>query len=114
MSKENEQPRGVPTGQSHKVYPVLQLSTNEEDVFRLVVVDGETTGNLLDVIFHNGQNDFVPTKNRCSISVGDVIFLDGDMYIIRPIGFRQINMDELQVLRKLSRRDRLFHPLVRP
>jgi hypothetical protein len=49
-----------------------------------------TTDQKLDHIFYYGQNDFQPLGNHCSVSVGDVIRLEGKRYRVDAVGFTEI------------------------
>jgi len=47
----------------------------------------EHEGAVLDLIYTYGQNDFQPHPTLPSVSVGDVIRLNGKKYRVRNIGF---------------------------
>jgi hypothetical protein len=47
----------------------------------------------LDLVFHYGQNDSIPLR-QYSVSVGDVIEMDNDLYMVEPIGFKKITEEE--------------------
>jgi hypothetical protein len=49
-----------------------------------------TTDQKLDHIFFYGQNDFQPVPNHCSVSVGDIIRLEGKRYRVDAVGFTEI------------------------
>ena len=49
-----------------------------------------TTEQKLDHIFYYGQNDFQPVANHCSVSVGDIIRLEGKRYCVDAVGFTEI------------------------
>jgi hypothetical protein len=112
-----------------KVYPVLLLSSEQEEVFRLVEVEDSALERVkeesdlegvkgveakLSVIFQCGQNGFQRVERRGSVSMGDVIFLDGEMHIVQRVGFMKITIGEVRELQRLPRRDRQFHQLVDP
>ncbi len=48
--------------------------------------------SLLGMTFQYGQNDFQPQQIP-SVSVGDVIRLNGKRYAVLPVGFKQIADD---------------------
>ena len=48
-----------------------------------------TTDQKLDHIFYYGQNDFQPVMNQRSVSVGDIIRLEGKRYRIDAVGFTE-------------------------
>ena len=49
-----------------------------------------TTEQKLDHIFYYGQSDFQPVANHCSVSVGDIIRLEGKRYRVDAVGFTEI------------------------
>jgi len=49
-----------------------------------------TTEQKLDHIFYYGQNDFQPVMNHRSVSVGDIIRLEGKRYRVDTVGFTEI------------------------
>jgi hypothetical protein len=48
----------------------------------------------LGLIFQYGQNDVQPIKGCCSVSMGDVIEMDGKHWLILPVGFKELNAEE--------------------
>jgi hypothetical protein len=69
---------------------------NKEDVRSVEVPDdelkGATDGQMLEKIFHYGQNDF-QNQYLQSVSVGDIIKLrDGEYWMVLPTGFKQISL----------------------
>jgi len=53
----------------------------------------KTTGELLERVFYWGQND-VQSKPLPSVSVGDVVRLDGKRYQVADVGFRILKEGE--------------------
>ena len=49
-----------------------------------------TTDQKLDHIFYYGQDDFQPVANHCSVSVGDILRLQGKRYRVDAVGFTEI------------------------
>ena len=49
-----------------------------------------TTDQKLDYIFYHGQNDFQPVANQRSVSVGDMIRLEGKRHRVDAVGFTEI------------------------
>ena len=49
-----------------------------------------TRDQKLDHIFYYGQNDFQPVANHRSVSVGDIIRLEGKRYRVDAVGFTEI------------------------
>ena len=101
---------------------VHMLAFEDKEVIRQVKLPGEhcadmKDNDLLDLVFHYGQNDFAigPEKNKsCSVSVGDVVELpDGRLFLVMGFGFKQINANQLDYIRKLPMRERQFNDLVR-
>jgi hypothetical protein len=92
----------------------------EPDTIRMVEVpDEEVKENIwerLEQVFYYGQNDFAigPEKNTtCSVSMADVVEIDGKYYICAACGFHEITSEEFEAFKQVDRRDRSFHALVR-
>jgi hypothetical protein len=45
------------------------------------------TNELLNIVFHNGQNDFQPVEGCCSVSVDDVIRIGDERWKVSFMGF---------------------------
>ena len=55
------------------------------------VPDDEVTScheELLELVFHFGQNDFQPVSNRPSVSVGDIVHINEFRYRCEPVGWK--------------------------
>jgi hypothetical protein len=61
----------------------------------------------LGLIFQYGQNDFQP-KPMCSVSVGDVVSLDGKKYKVAGIGWVELNGHSYNKYLAIPRKDRYF------
>jgi len=59
----------------------------------------------LELVFRFGQNDFQP-RPMCSVSVGDVIILDGEMFMVMGGGFKKITEGEYLKFWNTPRRER--------
>ena len=66
-----------------------------------------TSTNILDLVFKYGQNDFQPQKCP-SVSVGDIIELGNDLFVVCPFGFHKVTNEEYTKFLMLDRRDRSF------
>ena len=83
---------------SLKVFPVYQPY---QDKCRLVFIglsEDKWTGSVnakLEYIFQEGQNDSNPVPGVCSVSVGDVLFMGGGIYICEPASWRELTAKEL-------------------
>ncbi len=64
-----------------------------------------TTDQKLDHIFYYGQNDFQPVANHCSVSVGDIIRLEGRRYRVDAVGFNELPTLEPAIQGSPSRPD---------
>ena len=53
--------------------------------------------DILDLVFQYGQNDFQP-QNIYSVSVGDVIELDDEYWMVAPLGFKEITKEKFDSL----------------
>jgi hypothetical protein len=49
--------------------------------------------NLLDEVFKFGQNDFQP-QPMPSVSVGDVIRIGDERWLVEPVGFSRLDLHE--------------------
>lgn len=90
--------------------PVHMLAfLNKGDVREVEIPDDEVedavsshevyaTDAILNLVYHYGQNDFQPIYNKPSVSVGDVIELDGKYWMVAPIGFKSITQEEFDSL----------------
>lgn len=67
---------------------------------------------VLSMIFHFGQNDFRPVPDTCSVSMGDVIEYDGKLYLIKPIGYAKMTIEQYTKYVQMPRRDRTFCELI--
>ena len=92
----------------------------EPNTIRMVEIpDEEVKDNIwerLEQVFYYGQNDFAigPEKNTtCSVSMADVVEMDGHYYICAAAGFHEITPEEFEEFKQVERIDRNFHPLVR-
>lgn len=96
------------------IIQVEMLAFMGEDVFRPVEISQEdidaleNQNYLLELVFRNGQNDFQPSSDRCSVSAGDVVHLDGKKILIKGTGFKELSEEEYQDYRAMPRRDRSF------
>lgn len=54
---------------------------------------------ILPLVFEYGQNEVQPKEGRCSLSSGDVIYVDDQPWLVMPVGFRQLSRVEYDFLR---------------
>lgn len=73
-----------------------------------------TTEEVLERVYHWGQNDFQPVKECCSVSMGDVAMLQGRFWIVRACGWAEISPADLEKYLKIDQRDRTWSEYVRP
>lgn len=68
--------------------------------------------NLLDQIYHFGQNEIQPVEGICSVSTGDVIEIPMgdtiDFYLVQTLGFEKLTQQEYNNYRSLNREDRFW------
>ena len=64
---------------------------------------GEDVNSDLEEIFKFGQNDYQPIKGRCSVSSGDVIDYNGQLYLIAMAGFRKMSAEQFENYKKTDR-----------
>lgn len=93
-------------------YQVRMTAAYEQPRIRTVVVpENGTTGAIVDttdptvreleLIYKYGQNDFQP-QPICSISVGDVIELNGLLFLVCGLGHKEISQADYEEFVKLS------------
>jgi hypothetical protein len=96
---------------------VLMLAFGEPNQERIVDVgefkeipnchDSNYLEELLELVFHYGQNDFQP--QQCpSVSVGDVAVLDDRYFFCAAVGWQKMLLAQLEEYKKMDRRDRLL------
>jgi len=61
------------------------------------MAESASDDELLQSIFKYGQNDFQP-QQVYSVSVGDVINLRDELWIVAPLGFKQITQEQFDKL----------------
>lgn len=74
------------------IVEVEMLAFGNGEIREVEVPDGEVTSDvdqMLELVFHYGQNDFQP-KNHPSVSVGDVVRLNNERYAVAGLGFRKV------------------------
>ncbi len=77
----------------------------EVDIPETELVEDTLNENILNLTFHYGQNEFQSQKHP-SVSVGDVIELGGQHYLVMPVGFSLLSDTQLQEYTALERRNR--------
>jgi hypothetical protein len=93
---------------------VHMLAFGAPNEFRYVDVaePSENTNELLEQVFHFGQNDFQPQQHP-SVSVGDVVELEGPKYYLcRGVGFKELSLVELIHYRALERSERVISTIM--
>ncbi len=71
----------------------------------------DNTDEMLEHIFHYGQNDFQPVQHP-SVSMGDIIRLQEKRYLVCDFGFRPLTPVEYSCYTRMAQRDRHISPLV--
>ena len=78
---------------------VHMLAFNDNGTVRYVDIpeapDMADKGDMLDLVFKYGQNDFQP-QQMTSVSMGDVIELNGEYWMVVAVGFKQHTAEELK------------------
>lgn len=77
---------------------------------QVAVPDNECSDNLnsmLDRIYHWGQNEVQPVHDRCSVSAGDTIEYQNNLYIVLLAGFSKISKQQLAEFTKLKPAQRI-------
>ena len=65
-----------------------------------------TTDHKLNQIYYYGQNDFHPS-DMCSVSMGDIIEYDGELYLNKMIGFEKMTKGQFDLFKDLTSSERL-------
>lgn len=92
--------RGIITDELYHSLKIEGYSDNEIK-FRIVSVPGNelkkvahadtvSIEDILEKIFHYGQNDFQPIKGSPSVSVGDIIYFLERKFKVESVGFTEI------------------------
>lgn len=61
----------------------------------------------LELVFHYGQNDNQPATDCCSVSCGDVIDMDGKLFLVLALGYKEITEETFEQYRKMSVEERM-------
>jgi len=69
---------------------------------------------LLEAVFENGQNDIQPIPMTCSVSIGDVIEMNGKFHVVQTMGFQEMTAEELEEYKAIDENDRTWSKFVRP
>lgn len=102
-----------------KTFDVYMLANDHGAELRRVVVPAKglekmATEQVLSLIFEKGQNDFQPVRGSCSVSMGDVIDLDGELWVVQSLGFMRMTAGDLVTYTRLPAEDRTWSKFVRP
>ena len=94
-----------------QTFSVYMLAFQSVEVVRPVEVDlpsGCEVEDLLDLVYHNGQNEVQPVPGCCSVSVGDVVEVVPlvDYFVVEPGGFKRLDYREFcRYCREMSSRE---------
>jgi hypothetical protein len=88
------------------IVKVRMLAFGNGEIREVEIPDDTTPENILNQVFHFGQNDFQP-KNCPSVSVGDVIEYDG-LQMVVSVGFMKITEQQYHDLLSTYRLDRIL------
>ena len=66
----------------------------------------ETQASLLEGVFMWGQNEVQPISGVYSVSVGDIIYLNGKRFLILATGFKEMSDADYEGYLKLDLRGR--------
>lgn len=67
---------------------------------------------MLEMVFHYGQNDIQPCNGCCSVSMGDVAQIGDKFYLCCPVGWRELSEEEFQSYKNMDRLDRRYCKLM--
>ena len=95
-----------------RTIPVNMMALCDEGIVRRVQVPENLSGiELLEAIFHYGQND-VQQRDCPSLSAGDVAEINGYLVMCCRNGWRILSDEEFAEYNATSQTMRPFHPLV--
>ena len=84
-----------------KVNQLAFKQPQDEERFRPVTIkEGLEGPEILNEIYHQGQNCVQPVEGYYSVSVGDVIVTDRQYFFVDCIGFKEISETEYNNLRE--------------
>ncbi len=91
--------------------PVHMLAFHDEpNLVRKVKLRNQDIGapidKILEAVFHFGQNEAQPIPGICSVSVGDVVELNGTYHMVAAEGFREMPKAEFDDYKAHPRRER--------
>lgn len=69
------------------------------------LTDKDTTQNILEFVYEQGQNDNQPQEHP-SVSVGDVIRVNKERYLILPVGFKKLSQADYDAYKAIPRDQR--------
>jgi hypothetical protein len=100
--------RPVILGGGNMMIRVEMLAFKIKENFKFRPVDISSCEKKdLDAVFEMGQNDFQPSPDYYSVSMGDVIhWVDGKKYLILGMGFKELDAQEYLEYKATPRRDR--------
>lgn len=82
------------------------------------VPDGETTDKihvLLELIWHYGQNDMQEVRDKCSVSMGDVVEIGNRYFTARSVGWLELTKGEFELMRdRTTRSGAAYHGIEPP
>lgn len=70
---------------------------------------GPNVPTILDKIYYYGQNDFQPVKDRCSVSMCDVIEFNNQMWLVDGCGFKQLSPEQFEEYKNTTRLERIYY-----
>jgi len=81
---------------------LFRFGNGKTRVVEIPSIDG-TKNEILEQVFHYGQNMVQPQKGFQSVSVGDVIFIGGERWIVKNFGFGKLDHETYEILEKASK-----------
>ena len=88
---------------------VEQLAFGEGEIREVNLPDDCDTSSILSILrwtFHWGQNDFQNVSDRYSVSMGDVVWLQEDKYLIKGTGWSKLDAQEYADYKALPQEQR--------
>lgn len=88
-------------------YAVHLLAFTDGDIRLVEIPDTTPPNNVLNAVWHWGQNDFQPMQMP-SVSVGDIISIGEKFHLVTIFEFREISKAEFNIYKNLSQRERML------
>ena len=85
-----------------KTIEVIQFNFNKGQTRKVEIpTESNELNDILNEVFHYGQNDFQP-QNSPSVSVGDVILFNDERHVVKGFGFEKLTDELFNTMKECS------------